>query len=68
MSGMLFMTLLCCRLLRYVLPMVVLIRCSSVLCVLMALGIFIFVKVVSSLISVMSPPPCLCSLSVHMVV
>ena len=39
-----------------------LIRCSYVLCVLMALGMFIFVKVMSSLISVMSPPPCLCSL------
>ena len=37
-------------------------------CVLMALGMFIFVKVMSSLISVMRPPPCLCSLSVRMVV
>ena len=34
----------------------------------MALGMFMFVKVMSSLISVMSPPPCLCSLSVRMVV
>ena len=50
-----------------VLPMCILISCSSVLCVLMALGMFMFVKVVSSLISVMSPPPCLCSLSVRMV-
>ena len=36
-----------------VLPMCILISCSSVLCVLMALGMF--VKVMSSLISVMSP-------------
>ena len=48
-----------------VLPMCILISCSSVL---MALGMFMFVKVMSSLISVMSPPPCLCSLSVRMVV
>ena len=33
-----------------------LISCSSVLCVLMALGMFMFVKVMSSLISVMIPP------------
>ena len=39
-----------------VLPMCNLISCSSVLCVLMALGMFMFVKVMSSLISVMSPP------------
>ena len=45
-----------------VLPMCILINCSSVLCVLMALGMFM-----SSLISV-TPPPCLCSLSVRMVV
>ena len=32
------------------------------------LGMFMFVKVMSSLISVMSPPSCLCSLSVRMVV
>ena len=38
-----------------VLPMCILISCSSVLCVLMALSIFMFVKVMSSLISVMSP-------------
>ena len=50
-----------------VLPMIS-ISCSSVLCVLMALGMFMFVKVMSSLISVMSPLPCLCSLSVRMVV
>ena len=35
--------------------MSILISCSSVLCVLMALGMFMFVKVMSSLISVMSP-------------
>ena len=51
-----------------VLPMCILISCSSVLCVLMALGMFKFVEVMSSLISVMSPPPCLCSLYVRMVV
>ena len=51
-----------------VLPMCILISCSSVFCVLMALGMFLFVKVMSSLISVISPPPCLCSLSVRMVV
>ena len=38
-----------------VLSMCILISCSSVLCVLMALGMFMFVKVMSSLISVMSP-------------
>ena len=38
-----------------VLPMCILISCSSVLCVLMAVGIFMFVKVMSALISVMSP-------------
>ena len=43
-----------------VLHMCILISCSSVLCVLMALGMFMFVKVMSSLISVMSPHPCLC--------
>ena len=32
-----------------VLPMCILISCSSVLCVLMALGIFMFVEVMSSL-------------------
>ena len=40
----------------------------GVVFVLMALDMFMFVKVLSSLISVMSPPPCLCSLSVRMVV
>ena len=50
-----------------VLTMCILISCSSVLCVLMALGMFMSVKVMSSLISVMSPSPCLCSLSVRMV-
>ena len=49
-----------------VLPMCILIICSSVLCVLMALGMFMFVKVMSSLISVMTPSCCLCSLSVRM--
>ena len=38
-----------------VLPMCILISCGSVSCVLMALGMFMFVKVMSSLISVMSP-------------
>ena len=43
-----------------VLPMCILISCSSVLCVLMALGMFMFVKVMPSLISLMrTPPPCL---------
>ena len=51
-----------------VLPMCIFISCSSVLCVLMAVGMFMFVKVISTLISVMSLPPCLCSLSVRMVV
>ena len=51
-----FATVMC-----LVLPMCILFSCSSVLCVLMALGMFMFVKVISSLISVMSPPPCLCS-------
>ena len=50
-----------------VLPMCILISCSSVLCVLMVLGMFMFAEVMSSLISVMSPPPCVCSLSVRMV-
>ena len=35
--------------------MCILISCNSVLCVLMALGMFMLVKVMSSLISVMSP-------------
>ena len=38
-----------------VLPMCILISYRSVLCVLMALGMFMFVKVMSFLISVMSP-------------
>ena len=41
--------------LSLVLPMCILINCSSVLCMLMALGMFMFVKVMSSLINVMSP-------------
>ena len=45
-----FATVMC-----LVLPMCILISCSSVLCVLMALGMFMFMKVMSSLISVMSP-------------
>ena len=51
-----------------VLPMCILISCSSVLYALMALCMFMFGKVMSSLISVMSPPPCLCSLFVRMMV
>ena len=51
-----------------VLPMCILISGSSVLCVLMALSMFMFVKVMSSLISVMNPPACLCSLYVRIVV
>ena len=47
-----------------VLPMCILISCSSVLWVLMALGMFMFVKVMSPLISMMSPPPFLFVLSV----
>ena len=57
-----FATVMC-----IVLPMRILISCSSVLCVWMALDMFMFVKVMSSFISVMSPPPSLCSLSVRMV-
>ena len=45
-----------------VLPMCIVISCSFVLCVLMALDMFMFVKVILSLICVTSPPPCLCSL------
>ena len=59
-----FATVMC-----LVLHMCILISCSSVLYVLMALGMLMFVKVMPSLISLMSPPsPCLCSLSVRMVV
>ena len=39
----------------FVLPMCILISCSSVLCVLVAFDMFMFVKVMSSLISVVSP-------------
>ena len=42
-----------------VLPMCILISCSSVLGVLMALGMFMFVKVMSTLISVIIPLPSL---------
>ena len=52
-----FATVMC-----LVLLMCILISCTSGLCV------FMFVKVMSSLISLMSPPPCLGSLSVRMVV
>ena len=55
-----FVTVMC-----LVLPMCILISCSSVLCVLMALGMFMFTKGMSSLIRVMSPPPCLCSVCAH---
>ena len=57
--------------------MVLFMLCSAVVvewlllkpcCAEMAFGMFMFVKVMLSLISVMSPPPCLCSLSVRMVV
>ena len=39
----------------FVLPMCILISCIYVLCVLMALGMFMFLKCMSSLISVMTP-------------
>ena len=55
-----FATLMC-----LVLPVCILISCSYVLCVLMTLGMFMFVTVMSSLISVMKPRPCMCSLSVR---
>ena len=55
-----FATVMC-----LILPMCILISCSSVLCVLIALGMF--VKVMSSLISVMSPL-LVCAQSVCMVV
>ena len=45
-----------------ILPMCILISCSTVLCVLMSLGMFMFVKVMSSLISIMSPPLLVCAL------
>ena len=47
-----------------VLPMCIFISCSSVLCAPMALCMSMSVKTMPSLISVMSPPPWLCSLSV----
>ena len=50
-----------------VLPMCILISCSSVLCVPMASGKSMFVKAMLSPTSVISPPPCLCSLSVRTV-
>ena len=49
-----FATVLC-----LVLPIGILPSCSSVVCVLMALGMYMFVKVMSFLMSVMSPPPSL---------
>ena len=55
-----FATVMC-----LVLPMCILISCSSLVCVLMALGMFLFVKVMSSLISVMSPPPWVCSVCAY---
>ena len=42
--------------------------CISVLSVLMACGVLMCVNVVSDLMQVMSPPPCLCSLSVRIAV
>ena len=56
-----FATVMC-----LVFPMCILTSCSSVLCVLMALGMF--VNVMASLMSVMILTPCLCFLSVRMVV
>ena len=38
---------------------------SSVLCVLIVEGMSVVVNVMLSLMSVMSPPPALCNLSVH---
>ena len=43
-------------------------NCISVLSVLMTCGVLICVNVVSDLMYVMKPPPCLCSLSVRMAV
>ena len=57
-----FATVMC-----LVLPMCILTRCSYVLCVLMDLGTFMFVKVMTYLMSVMSSPPGLCFLSERMV-
>ena len=42
--------------------------CISVLSVLMTCGVLMCVNVVSDLMYVMRPPPCLCSLSVRMAV
>ena len=42
--------------------------CVSVLSVLMVCGVLMCVNVVSDLMWVMSPPPCLCFLSVRMAV
>ena len=42
--------------------------CISVLSVFMACGVLMCVNVVSDLMYVMSPPPCLCSLCVRMAV
>ena len=42
--------------------------CISVLSVLMTCGVLMCVNVVSDLIYVMRPPPCLCSLSLRMAV
>ena len=52
----------------FVLSICILTSCSFVLCVLMALGMFVFMNVRPSLMSVMSPLHCLCSLSVRVVV
>ena len=43
-------------------------HCSSVLCVLMVDGMSVVVNVMLSLMSVMSPPPALCNLSLCTVV
>ena len=48
-----------------VLPMCIVISCSSVLCELMALSMLMFVKVMSSLISVMSPLLCVLSVCAY---
>ena len=51
-----------------VLLMCILTICSSVLCVLMVECMSVVVNVMSSLMSVRSPPPALCNLSVRTVV
>ena len=48
-----------------VLLMCILTICSSVLCVLMVEGMFVVVDVMLSLMSVMSPTPALCNLSLR---